>query len=151
MQRLQRRPRLQLRLHRQRAAAGEPLGVVADQVGTPTAITGAHGLAAACWRSIECAEAGHAERLPPILHWSDAGAASWFDFALAIGELGQALGLLPQMAAVQPITTAQYPTPAQRPGYSLLGCATTRAVLGLKPMPWRMALAQVLADVAAGC
>jgi dTDP-4-dehydrorhamnose reductase len=142
-----------LRLHQQRAAAGEPLAVVADQVGCPTATTGAHGLAAACWRLIargeEASAAAAAEPLPPILHWSDAGAASWFDFALAIGELGQAAGLLTQAAEVVPITTAQYPTPAQRPGYSLLDCTASRSALGLQPLPWRTALAQVLAELAA--
>jgi dTDP-4-dehydrorhamnose reductase len=139
-----------LRLHQQRAAAGEPLAVVADQVGCPTATTGAHGLAAACWRLITHVEAGSdaAEPLPPILHWSDAGAASWFDFALAIGELGLAAGLLPQAAEVVPITTAQYPTPAHRPGYSLLDCTATRTALGLQPLPWRAALVQVLAELA---
>jgi dTDP-4-dehydrorhamnose reductase len=139
-----------LRLHQQRAAAGEPLAVVADQVGCPTATTGAHGLAAACWRLITHVEAGSdaAEPLPPILHWSDAGAASWFDFALAIGELGLAAGLLPQAAEVLPITTAQYPTPAHRPGYSLLDCTDTRTALGLQPLPWRVSLAQVLAELA---
>jgi len=140
-----------LRLHQQRAAAGEPLAVVADQVGCPTATTGAHGLAAACWRLIAKVEgaAAAADTLPSILHWSDAGAASWFDFALAIGELGQAAGLLPQAAEVVPITTAQYPTPAQRPGYSLLDCTATRSALGLQPLPWRTALVQVLAELAA--
>jgi dTDP-4-dehydrorhamnose reductase len=141
-----------LRLHQQRAAADEPLAVVADQVGCPTATTGAHGLAAACWRliaKVEGAAAAAADPLPSILHWSDAGAASWFDFALAIGELGQAAGLLPQAAEVVPITTAQYPTPAQRPGYSLLDCTATRTALGLQPLPWRVALAQVLAELAA--
>jgi len=139
-----------LRLHQQRAAAGEPLAVVADQVGCPTATTGAHGLAAACWRLITHVEAGSdaATPLPPILHWSDAGAASWFDFALAIGELGLAAGLLPQAAEVVPITTAQYPTPAHRPGYSLLDCTATRTALGLQPLPWRAALVQVLAELA---
>jgi dTDP-4-dehydrorhamnose reductase len=143
-----------LRLHQQRAAAGAPLAVVADQVGCPTATTGAHGLAAACWRLITKVEgfssaSAAAELLPPILHWSDAGAASWFDFALAIGELGLAAGLLPQAAEVVPITTAQYPTPAQRPCYSLLDCTATRTALGLRPLPWRAALVQVLAELAA--
>jgi dTDP-4-dehydrorhamnose reductase len=71
-----------LRLHAAKAAAGEPLAVVADQVGCPTAT---HTLAAACWRAI-----GMGADCPQILHWSDAGAASWYDFAVAIGELGLA-------------------------------------------------------------
>jgi dTDP-4-dehydrorhamnose reductase len=123
-----------LRLHGLKAAAGETLGVVADQVGCPTSTP---SLAAACWRAISTEG-------PRILHWSDAGAASWFDFAVAIGELGLELGLLQQAAAVRPLTTADYPTPAQRPSYSLLDCTASRAALGLEPLHWRAALAEVM-------
>ena len=123
-----------LRLHALKAAAGEALGVVADQVGCPTAT---NTLAEACWRAISVEG-------PQILHWSDAGAASWYDFAVAIGELGVQLGLLQQAAAVRPLTTADYPTPAQRPSYSLLECSSSRVALGLEPLHWRAALAQVL-------
>ena len=88
-----------LRLHALKAAAGEPLAVVADQVGCPTA---SFGLAAACWRAIGIgADPGAAA----MLHWSDAGAASWYDFAVAIGELGVATGLLEQAARGRPIPT----------------------------------------------
>jgi dTDP-4-dehydrorhamnose reductase len=125
-----------LRLHGLKAEAGEPLGVVADQVGCPTS-TGT--LAAACWRALEA----RAED-PPILHWSDAGAASWYDFAVAIGELGVQIGLLERAARVHPLTTADYPTPARRPSYSLLECSTTREALGLERLHWREALAQTL-------
>ena len=123
-----------LRLHALKAAAGEALGVVADQVGCPTAT---HTLAEACWRAISVEG-------PQILHWSDAGAASWYDFAVAIGELGVELGLLERAARVVPITTADYPTPAQRPSYSLLECSSSRVALGLEPLHWRAVLAQVL-------
>jgi dTDP-4-dehydrorhamnose reductase len=123
-----------LRLHRRQAAAAAPLRVVADQVGCPTAT---HTLAAACWRAIERGCSG-------IHHWSDAGAASWYDFAVAIGELAVARGLLESAAAVEPILTSDYPTPAQRPGYSLLDSSTTRAALGLSAPHWRTALGSVL-------
>ena len=131
-----------LRLHALKAAAGEPLGVVADQVGCPTASS---GLAAACWRAIGTwADPG----APTILHGSDAGAASWYDVAVAIGELGMAAGLLAHAAQVRPIPTSAYPTPAARPAYSLLDCTASRAALGLEPLGWRAALAQVLGQVA---
>ena len=145
-----------LRLHAVKAAAGEPLGVVADQVGCPTAT---HTLAAACWRAIgadsavgstnTATNASAANEGPMILHWSDAGAASWYDFAVAIGELGVAAGLLDRAAVVRPLSTADYPTPAQRPSYSLLDCTASRVALGLEPLQWRAALAQVLEQVAA--
>jgi dTDP-4-dehydrorhamnose reductase len=55
-----------------------------------------------------------------------------------------AAGLLERAASVLPITTADYPTPARRPSYSLLDCAASRAALKLAPQSWRAALAQVL-------
>ena len=123
-----------LRLHHQKAAAGEPLRVVADQVGCPTNTA---GLARACWDVIE-------RRARGILHWSDAGVASWNIFAVAIGELGEQLGLLERAAKVQPISTADYPTPALRPKYSLLDCSESCMSLGLQQHHWRGELGKVV-------
>jgi dTDP-4-dehydrorhamnose reductase len=128
-----------LRLHRNKASEGESLAVVADQVGCPTSTL---GLAGACRALIE-------RRLSGVLHWSDAGAASWYDFAVAIGELAQAKGLLDQAALVRPLSTKDYPTPARRPAYSLLDCSGSRERLGLAAQHWRAALQEVLADVGA--
>ena len=132
--------RTMLRLHAAKAEAGEPLRVVADQVGCPTSTL---TLARACWRAIGIDADPDG---PQVLHWSDAGAASWYDFAVAIGELAQACGLLSQAARVEPITTADSPTPATRPSYSLLDCTESRQVLGLPAVHWRDALAEVLAQ-----
>ncbi|MBM5797979.1 MAG: dTDP-4-dehydrorhamnose reductase [Cyanobacteria bacterium M_surface_7_m2_040] len=126
-----------LRLHHDRAASDQPLHVVADQVGCPTATP---GLALACWTAAMQGAGG-------IHHWCDAGAASWYDFAVAIGEVAAGAGLLPQAADVRPITTADYPTPAQRPSYALLDCTITRRALGLTPQHWRTALAEVLQQI----
>jgi dTDP-4-dehydrorhamnose reductase len=128
--------RTMLRLHRERPQ----ISMVADQVGCPTGTT---GLAAACWRVLERA-ATEPEALPQVLHWSDAGAASWYDFAVAIGELGVSTGLLERAAEVLPITTTDYPTPAQRPSYSLLECTASRKTLGLAPRHWLQVLQAVL-------
>jgi dTDP-4-dehydrorhamnose reductase len=124
-----------LRLHRERGASGQALGVVEDQVGCPTST---HTLAAACWRIITAAIR------EPVLHWSDSGAASWYDVAIAVGELALELGLLEQTARVNPLTTAEYPLPAQRPCYSLLDCSGSRKTLDLAPTSWRQALRQIL-------
>ena len=132
-----------LRLHALKAAAGEALGVVADQVGCPTSTL---TLAAACWRATGV---GADPSGPCILQWSDAGVASWYDFAVAIGELGVEAGLLERAARVKPLTTADYPTPAQRPSYSLLDCTASRVALGLEPLHWREGLAEVLRCMAA--
>ena len=115
----------------------EQLGVVADQVGCPTSTA---GLAQACWSVLEHAVAG-------VHHWSDAGAASWYDFAMAIRELALAQGLLLRAAVVRPLTTAEYPTPARRPSYSLLDCTASRAQLQLQPRHWREALEAVLCEL----
>jgi dTDP-4-dehydrorhamnose reductase len=59
------------------------------------------------------------------------------------------LGLLQRAAAMRPITTADYPTPARRPSYSLLACEASRRSLDLPACHWRTALAEVLRQVAA--
>ena len=127
-----------LKLHATKAAAGEALNVVADQVGCPTHTA---GLAAACWQVL-------AKDIGGMQQWSDAGAASWYDFAVAIGEEAVALGILATAAQVNPISTAEYPTPAQRPSYSLMDCSASRKALGLEPLHWRQGLKQVLASIA---
>lgn len=124
-----------LRLHRDK----EQLGVVADQVGCPSSTL---KLAHACWQTLQRHSQGVS--LPPVLHWCDGGAASWYDVAVAVGELGMELVLLDCAATVNPITTADYPTPAKRPNYSLLDCQSTRQVLQLQAQPWRAALKNVL-------
>jgi len=126
-----------LRLHGLKAESGEPLRVVADQVACPTHTA---GLAEACWKVL-------ANEVVGFQHWSDAGAASWYDFAVAIGELGVLAGLLERPALVVPITTAEYPTAARRPCYSLLDCSTSRAALGLEPVHWRDGLLKVLSCI----
>ena len=123
-----------LRLHRER----DQLGVVADQVGCPTSTL---NLAHTCWRTLQIADD---RDVPAVMHWSDAGAASWYDVAVAVGQIGADLGLIATPAEVQPITTEDYPTPAERPAYSLLDCTATRAALDLKGEHWQQALTAVL-------
>ena len=104
--------------------------VVADQVGTPTY---APGLAAALWTL-----AGQGAR--GIHHYTDSGAASWYDFAVAIQEEALAAGLLDRCVPVLPIATADYPTPARRPFYSVLDKTATFAALGQPAPHWRVQL-----------
>ena len=63
---------------------------------------------------------------------------------MAIGELAVARGLIAEAAEVQPIKAAEYPTPAQRPAYSLLACADTCRQLQRQPQHWRAALEEVI-------
>jgi dTDP-4-dehydrorhamnose reductase len=114
----------------------DELGVVADQVGSPTWAT---GLATTLWGLVEKGASG-------TFHHSDDGAISWHDFAVAIAEEGHALGLVKKIPVIKPIATTDYPTPAQRPAFSLLDCSKTRAVLGDRPIPWRDNLRRMLEE-----
>ncbi len=109
--------------------------VVADQIGTPTS---AVSLAEALWAFAA------RPQLHGVYHWTDAGAASWYDFAVAIAEEACARGMLPPGIAVHPIATRDYPTPARRPAYSLLDCRTTAVALELQPRHWRERLRTIL-------
>ena len=121
-----------LRVMRERGA----VRVVADQVGTPTA---ARPLAETLWKIVMRPE------IRGIHHWTDAGVASWYDFAVAIAEEGAALGLLPQTVTVAPIATEDYPTPAHRPAYSVLD-KRSLAAFGLSPRHWRARLRDTLKE-----
>ena len=119
-------------------AEREQLSIVEDQVGTPT---WAKGLALTCWGLV-----GHGDA-SGIYHWSDAGACSWYDFAVAIRSLALELGLLQQAATLLPIPASQYPTPAQRPAYSVLDKTSTRELLGLPGSDWTSQLRAMLGDL----
>ncbi|SDC06055.1 dTDP-4-dehydrorhamnose reductase [Geodermatophilus telluris] len=114
-----------------RAAAGAPVSVVDDQVGSPTwSADLAAGLVAAGER---------AGPVPPLLHLTGAGAVSWFGLARAVyEELGADAGL------VSPTTTAAFPRPAPRPAWSVLDGSVWLAA-GLPPQrPWREALTRAV-------
>jgi dTDP-4-dehydrorhamnose reductase len=112
------------------------LRVVSDQRGTPTS---AQGLADVLWRFAARPE------LKGIYHWTDQGEATWYEFARAIGEGAVRHGLLERTIPIQPITTADYPTPATRPAYSVLDKHKTYAALGFQGEHWDAALDAVLA------
>lgn len=114
--------------------------VVADQVGTPTA---ARPLADALWQIAARPD------IRGIHHWTDAGVAGWYDFAVAIAEEGAALGLLPPTVTITPISTEEYPTPARRPSYSVLD-KRSLITLGLVPVHWRQRLRETLKALAHG-
>jgi dTDP-4-dehydrorhamnose reductase len=116
--------------------------VVTDQVGSPT-WTG--DLAGAIGQLIS--------RMSPEIagtyHYTNSGVASWYDFAVAIFEEARPLGFPLKVERVIPIGTAEYPTPARRPAYSVLSCAKITAVLGTYPPHWRSGLRKMLAALKA--
>ena len=101
----------------------ESLGVVFDQVGTPTY---AADLAAAVTAMLPEITPG----MRDIFHYSNEGVASWYDFACAIMELS---GL---SCAVRPIESAEYPTRAARPAFSVLNKAKIKKRFGLAVPHW---------------
>ncbi|NWK94273.1 dTDP-4-dehydrorhamnose reductase [Sphingobium lactosutens] len=111
--------------------------VVADQIGTPTY---APGLASALWTMARAGITG-------LHHYTDSGAASWYDFAVAIQEEALAAGLLGQEARIVPIPSSDYPTPATRPHYSVLDKASTFAALGGPTPHWRANLRVMIAAI----
>jgi dTDP-4-dehydrorhamnose reductase len=117
----------------------DALAVVADQVGTPT---WARGLAQAIWRAADRPGLGG------ILHWTDAGVASWYDFAMAIRDEALPLGLLERAVPVRPIRTEEYPTAARRPAFSVLDKSATWSALGIEPVHWRANLRLMLRELA---
>jgi dTDP-4-dehydrorhamnose reductase len=123
-----------LRLMRERGA----VRVVSDQKGSPTA---AFSIARALWKLAEL------PRLHGTLHWTDAGVASWYEFACTIAEDALAAGLLSRPVEVTPITTADYPTAAHRPANSVLDTAASATQLGLTTTPWRENLRATLAQL----
>jgi len=123
-----------LRLMRER----DEVRVVADQIGTPTWAT---SIARAIWAIIDTAAPGG------IHHWTDLGIATWYDFAVAIQEEAVARRLLTRVVPVIPIATAAYPTPAQRPAFSVLDTSATRALLAVPAHHWRSNLRMMLDEL----
>lgn len=116
----------------------DDLAVVADQTGAPTWAT---GLARTIWALVEKGATG-------TFHHCDDGVATWHEFAVAIAEEAYALSLISRIPTIRAIPSAEYPTPARRPAYSLLDCSATRALLGDAPMPWRENLRLMLKEEA---
>ena len=119
-----------------RLAAERPvLRVVADQVGCPT---WADDLADALL------ELGERRLAPAIYHYCNSGETSWHGFASAIVEEGRKHTTL-ACERIDAITTAEYPTAARRPAYSVLDTQRLRSY-GIDAPSWRIGMARVIAE-----
>lgn len=130
-------------------AEKDSLGVVYDQVGTPT---WAKGLANLIWTlstedNIATEKANNAENNSTILHWTDAGVCSWYDFAVAIQEIALEKGMLEKAIPIRPIAASSYPTPAKRPNFSVIDKTSAEKLSGLNTVHWRKQLAQMIAEL----
>ncbi|MDR0893262.1 MAG: dTDP-4-dehydrorhamnose reductase [Mediterranea sp.] len=118
-----------LRLGRER----DTLGVVFDQIGTPTY---AADLAQAIFSII------HQGIVPGIYHFSDEGVCSWYDFTVAIHRLAGITS-----CQVKPLHTAEYPSKANRPHYSVLDKTKIKTAYGIDIPHWEESLRRCLAKL----
>lgn len=119
-----------LRLGRER----KNLNVIFDQVGTPTY---ARDLAVTILEMLPKLK----NQKPEIYHFSNEGAASWFDFARAVFELS---GIDCKVGAIK---TSEYPTPALRPHYSLLDKSKIKLAFGIEIPYWKDSLKECLVAI----
>lgn len=118
-------------------AERQQLAVVIDQVSAPTA---ASSLARALWAFATRESVG-------LYHWCDSGVASWYDFAVAIADEALAVGFLERVPEIRAIRSADYPTAARRPAYSLLDKAGSEALLGYHASHWHKNLRVTVASL----
>jgi dTDP-4-dehydrorhamnose reductase len=116
-----------LRLGKER----EQLGVVVDQIGTPTY---AGDLAKAIMEIIKNADEMDLNKNCGLYHYSNEGVASWYDFAKAIFEL-KSIGI-----NLKPLLTSEFPLPAKRPAYSLMDKSKIKNTFNLEIPYWRDSL-----------
>ncbi len=111
----------------------DEINVVSDQIGTPTY---AGDLAHAIHQVIR-----HERWQPGIYHFTNEGVASWYDFTKAIFEITG------KNTKVNPIRTAQYPTPAKRPSYSVLSKDKIKRNYGIEIPYWRDSLQRCIKEL----
>lgn len=111
-------------------AEREEVNVINDQIGSPTY---AKDLAIAILKIADATV-----WIPGIYHYSNEGQVSWYDFAVAIRDFRSF------DCQVKPIPTIAYPTPAQRPKYSLLDKSKIKAVYEVVVPEWKESLAKML-------
>jgi len=113
------------------------LGVVSDQIGCPTSAQDIADTLLAIARD-------PGERWGTY-HFVNAGQASWYDLASAVFAHASADGMsIPQ---VDPIGTADYPTPAKRPANSRLSTTRLTSTFSIEPRPWHEALEDIMATL----
>lgn len=121
----------------------DTLSVVADQHGGPTS---AASIADTLWALASIFQReGRLEW--GVYHYSGFPACTWYDFANEIFTQAVSLGLLEKSPNLNAITTAEYPTPAKRPKWSVLDCQKLAEAHGLLPRNWGQELQHVLGQL----
>ena len=111
----------------------DTLGVIFDQIGTPTY---ARDLACAIYAAIRQGVT------PGVYHFSNEGVCSWYDFTKAIHRLA---GI--KDCKVNPLHTEEYPTPAKRPHYSVLDKTKIKATYGIEIPYWMDSLQACVSEL----
>lgn len=112
----------------------DSLGVIYDQVGTPTY---AKDLAKVILEMLPRINTAQTE----IYNYSNEGVASWYDFAREIMQMAKLI------CKINPIETSQYPTPAIRPHYSLLNKSKIKNEFGIEIPYWKESLEECLRKI----
>ena len=110
----------------------DELGVIFDQVGTPT---NASDLAQACLDILSSKKQSKMNSKGNLYHFSNEGVASWYDFAITIMALGKVV------CHIKPIETKDYPTAAKRPHFSVLNKSKIKKDFEIEIPYWRNSLA----------
>jgi dTDP-4-dehydrorhamnose reductase len=108
------------------------LGVVYDQVGSPTSAADLAGALIEVSRQL----IGGKKNAGGLYHYTNEGVCSWYDFARVIMNIAQL------SCTIRPITTDQYPLPAKRPFYSVLNKAKIKVTFGIDIPHWSLGLAK---------
>ena len=137
--------RTMLRVGRERGA----VRVVSDQRGAPTSARLIADVTAQVLARMSTLDTHRREATLGTYHLSAAGACTWHEFARWIFICAHAAGLIEAQVEVTPIATAEFPTRAQRPAYSVLDTGKLRAAFGIHLPPWMDGLDAVIAEMAA--
>jgi dTDP-4-dehydrorhamnose reductase len=125
------------------AGEGAPMRVVADQVGRPTAARDLARFILSQAERLSTAMAG--DPAFGVVHFANTGEVSWRDLAQTVVELAMGKAA----PTVQGIPTVDYPTPARRPLRASMDTGKLAQVFGVTPRPWREAVAEIVAELAA--
>jgi len=129
------------------ARVRDRLTVVDDQHGTPTPSRLLAGISAIALARLGKAESSDSQALLGTYHATALGDTTWCGFAREIVRRAHHAGLIERAPDVQAIASADFPTPAKRPAYSVLDCSRLMARFGLALPDWRDGLQQVVSEL----
>lgn len=131
------------------ASERDELRVVDDQTGAPTSAPMIARTTVSVLQRWLAMDEKERELACGIYHLTASARCSWFEFAKTIFDEALRVGLLEKIPRLSPIASADYPTRAQRPAFSVLDNAKLALVFGQQPQPWTDGLHEVIGELAA--